>query len=151
MSLHVAHLAAAFADFFDDGALIVAGTWMVNSSYGSVDPAAFAVKNDFRLRDLQLVPFPAHLFDQHGQVQLAAAGHEETVGAVGFLDAQRDVGLELFEQALAQVARREEFALPAGEGAVVDGEGHLDRRLIDASTRGKRHRIARHPRSSRRC
>ena len=55
-------------------------------------------------RDLELVALAAHRLDQDRQVQLAASAHEEDVGAVGLLDAQRDVGLELAPEPRAKLA-----------------------------------------------
>ncbi len=93
------------------------------------------MQNDFRLRDLQFVAFPAHLFDQDAEMQLSTASDQEPVRTVRFLHAQGDIRFELFEQSLAQVPRREELAFTARERAVVHGEGHLDGRLIDCDAR----------------
>ena len=68
-------------------------------------------------------------------MQLAAAEHLEGVGRVGFEHAQGDVGLQLLEQALAQVARGHVLAFLAGEGPVVGDELHLHRRLLDLEQR----------------
>ena len=92
-------------------------------------------EDDPRLRDHQLVALAAHGLDEHGQVQLAAARDLEGVGRFGLVHAQRDVGLHLFEQALAQVARGDELALRAGERAVVRDELHLHGRLFDVEQR----------------
>ena len=64
-------------------------------------------------------------------MQLAAAVHAERVGAVGLLHAQGHVGQRLLLQTRAQMAGGHIGALGAGEGAVVDAEGHGDGRLVD--------------------
>ena len=85
---HMPHFPAALADFFDDGALI--GFRHLNRQLlvGLRDLAAVAMQNDFRLRDLQFVAFPAHLFDQDAKMQFSTAGDQKPVGTVGFLHAQ---------------------------------------------------------------
>ncbi len=50
----------------------------------------------------QLVALAAHVLDQDGQVQFATAEHAEHVGVGSFLDAQRDIALQLAEQTLAE-------------------------------------------------
>jgi hypothetical protein len=52
----------------------------------------------------ELVALAAHVLDQDPEVQFAAPGDLELVGVRGLLDPQRDVVLELFQQALAQHA-----------------------------------------------
>ena len=76
--------------------------------------------DDLRLADGELVAFAAHRLDEDREVQLAAAADLERVGAVGLLDAQRDVRFELAHQPLANLARREILALASGERRVVD-------------------------------
>ena len=46
----------------------------------------------------ELVSLAAQRFDQDRQVQLTPTRNQELVGAVGVLDAQTDVGLELAQQ-----------------------------------------------------
>jgi hypothetical protein len=53
----------------------------------------------------QLVALAAHHLDEDGELQLAAAGHAEGVGAVGGLDADGDVGQQLAPEPLAELAR----------------------------------------------
>ena len=93
------------------------------------------MQNDFRLRDLQFIALPAHLFDQDAEMQFTTASDQEAVGTVGFLHAEGDIRFQFFEQSLAQMARREELALAARKRAVVHGEGHLHGRLIDCHAR----------------
>ena len=86
----------------------------------------------------QFVAFAAHHFDQDGELQFAAAHHFEGVVAQ-FLHADGDVGEQFLIQALAQIARGDPLALPAGERRGVDGERHRDGRLVDLDRR-QRHR-----------
>ena len=64
-------------------------------------------------------------------MQLAAAEDVIRVRGRRFLHAQGDVGLQLLEQALAQIARGHELAFLARERPVVGDELHLHRRLFD--------------------
>ena len=68
-------------------------------------------------------------------MQLAAARDLEGVGRLRLFHAHAHVGLDLFEQAVAQVARGDELALLPGKGAVVDDEVHGDGRLVDLDER----------------
>ena len=81
--------------------------------------------------DLELVALPAHGLDEHGELQLAAAGHLEHVGRVGVLQADRHVAEHLAVEALPQVAAGEELARLAGQGRRVDAEGHRQHGLVD--------------------
>ncbi len=76
-------------------------------------------EDHFRARDLEFIAFPAHGFDQDRQVQLAAAGDQESIGALGFGHSQGDIVAQLFEQALAQLARGAPVAFPACKGEVL--------------------------------
>ena len=51
--------------------------------------------DDLGPADLQLVALAPHRLDQHGQLQLAPAGHLDDVGRVGVLEADRDVAEDL--------------------------------------------------------
>jgi len=70
---HVAQLAAALAELFDHGALIGFRDLNGELFIGFEDLVSIAVDDDFRLGDLQLVPFPPHLLDQDTKMQLPAA------------------------------------------------------------------------------
>ena len=52
-------------------------------------------------------------------------------GSLGLLDAQGDVGADFLDQPFPDMPRGDEFAVLAGQRAVVDGELHLNRRRID--------------------
>ena len=57
-------------------------------------------------------------------MKLASAADLEGVGGVGFLNAHADIGFNLLEKAVAQVARGYKLALLTGKGTVVDNEVH---------------------------
>ena len=65
---HMAQLAAAFAELFNHGALIsfrhLDGQFLI----GFEDFVPIPVDNHLRLRDLQLISLPAHLFDQDAEM-----------------------------------------------------------------------------------
>ena len=76
---------------------------MTRCSTGSVAwPSIVLAGDDLGARDLELVALAAHRLDQHGEMQFAAAGDDEFVGAGAIIDAQADIGLQL-----AIEARRE--------------------------------------------
>ena len=97
-----------------------------------VAPAVDLPGDDLGPADLQLVALAAHRLDEHGELQLAPAGHLDHVGRVGVLDADRHVAEHLALEALPQVARREVPARPCpASGRGVDAEGHAQHRLVD--------------------
>ena len=57
--------------------------------------------------DLQFIAFAPHGLDEDRQVQLSTAGHQKRVRGVRFIDAQRDIGLQFFIEAIAKVVRCE--------------------------------------------
>ncbi len=77
-------------------------TSTVSISYGSHFSPSIILVDHARPAHGQLVAFAAHVLEQDGQVQFAAAGDAEHVGVLGVLDAQRDVGLQFALQALAR-------------------------------------------------
>src|SRR5207249_4317332 len=76
-----------------------------------------------------------HVFDENGQVQLAAAGDTQNVRLLGVFHAQRDVALQLPIEPLAQLPAGHELAFAAGKGRGVDLEVHRQCRLVDADGR----------------
>ena len=133
--LHGEQLALALGEAAHHRALVV-----LREIHGELFPglAAHAVDvllDDLRPRHRQLVAFAAHVLDQDGQVQLAAAGDLELVRVVRVLDAQRDVVQQLLLEALADLAAGEVLAFLAGERRLVDLEGHADGRLVHLQRR----------------
>ena len=84
---------------------------------GLHERAVDALGDDGGARDQELEAFAAHHFDEHGELQLAAAEHLEGVGGVGGFHADGDVGEELALEAILDVARGDELAFTPGERA----------------------------------
>ena len=74
--------------------------------------AVHFLDDDFRLGHLQLVPFPAHRFDQNAEMQFPAPGHDKRVGAVRLLHAQADIGLHLLDTAVPAACGTSPICLP---------------------------------------
>ncbi len=84
-----------------------------------------------RSRNAELEALAAHGLDENGELQFAASGDDMGVGIQGRLDAKRDIALGLPIEPVANDAARHFVAFRAGEGAVVDGEGHRQGRRIN--------------------
>ena len=92
--------------------------------------------------DLQLVALAAHRLDEHGELELAAAGDLDARRASGVLEPDRHVAEHLAVEAVAQVAGGEVRAVLAGERRGVHAEGHAQHRLVDDEAR-QRHGVGR--------
>src|SRR5215210_5337575 len=129
LRLHVDELALAAGEHPDQGR----GELLGHVDHQVLDRLVFLTidlaHDDLRRCHLHLVTLAAHGLQQDRQVQLAAPGDLELVGAQ-LLDTQGHVGLHLSHKALAQVARRDVLALLAGEGAGVGLEQHAHCRLV---------------------
>ena len=124
---HVEEVALAGADLLDDGTGAVAGHIHHKALHGLALLAVDLLQQHTRGADLELIAFAAHGLDQDGQVHLAASGHiQGGVGAFDLGDAQGHVLQRLAHQTVADLAGGDVLALAAGEGRVVDGEGHLN-------------------------
>ena len=99
--------------------------------HGLVGLAVDDLGQDVRGRDLQLVAFPPHGLDQDGQVHLAAAHDPERVGGGGVLHPQGHVLEQLAVEPVADLTAGDVLAFAAGQGAVVDREGHLHGGVVD--------------------
>ena len=110
-------------------------TSAVTSSIGSWRSPVDLVEHDARLAHRELVAFAAHVLQQDGQVQLAAARDLEDAVFVGLPHLQRDVALQLALQPVPDLAAGDELAFAAGQRRVVDAEVHRQRRLVDAQHR----------------
>ena len=115
---------------------------------GNLDPevlerleglAVLLAGDDLRPADEHLIPFPAHGFRDHRDLEFAARAHQEYVAAGGIAYLERDVGAGFANQSFAQVPGGQELAVPAGERAVVHAEVHLDGGGVDL---GKCNRFA---------
>ena len=80
--------------------------------------------DDVGFADADLVAFAAHVFEEDAQVHEAAAGDGEFFGGGARVDAEGDVAFEFLAEAVADLAAGDVLAVAAGEGAVVDAEGH---------------------------
>jgi hypothetical protein len=83
----------------------------------------------------------AHVFEQDGEVQLAAAGDEEHVGVLRILDAQRHVDQQFLLQAVPHVARGDVLALAPRQRRRVDLEIHRQRGLVHVDRRQRLRRV----------
>ena len=110
-----------------------------------------AAGDHLRPRDAELEALAAHLLDEDGEVQLAAAADLDAVRAAEVLHAERDVDAQLALQPVLDLAQRRGAAVLAGERAVVDEEEHRDGGLFDLERRqgcagrlhlGRRQRVA---------
>ena len=99
--------------------------------------AVYIAVEHARSRERKLKALAAHSLDEDRKVHLAAARDLEAVRGLAVLDAERHVLEELAVEPLAYLPRRDVFAFFPGKRAVVDREGHLDRRLGDLDE-GKR-------------
>ena len=135
---HVLQLGLATAERFHDAALVVLVDVDGQRFERFVHHAVDGLGEHARLADGELIAFAAHVLDEDGEMQFAAAGDAEHVGIGGFIDAQRDVALELAHQALANLAAGDELAFLAGERRGIHLEAHDQRGLVD---RDRRQRI----------
>ena len=95
------------------------------------------LRDDFRARDLQLVPFAPHHLDQNRQLQLASPDHLHLFRRIRVLHAQRDIAEELLRQPLAQVARGDVLAVAPRHWRGVHAEDHRDGRLVHGDRRNR--------------
>ena len=85
-----------------------------------------------RFADCQFKAFAAHVFQQNGQVQFAAARNAENVGIGCIFNTQGNVGQQFFLQAVADLAGSYEFAFSTGQRRSVDHKVHGQGRLVHA-------------------
>ena len=130
VGLHVQQVALARAELFHDATLVLAFHVHGQQLIRLVLLAADFFNNDLRARYAEFIALAPHVLYQYAQVQLAAAGDAELVGAAGIFHAQRHVGDELALQALAYLAAGDVLAILAGERRIVHLERHGDRGLI---------------------
>ena len=134
--VHAGELALAQAERLDHGALILVGH-VDDELLERFEQAAarVAVGDHLGLGDAELHAFAAHLLDQDGEVQLAAARDLDAVGTPQVFDAQRHVDAQLALEAVLDLAQGHGAAVLAGERAVVDQEEHADGGLLDLERR----------------
>ena len=118
------------------------GASIETRSTGSCRTPSISRVDDLGLADRELEPLAAHLLDEDGELQLAAALHLPGVRRAGREDAQGDVADELGAEAALHEARRELVALEARERGGVDPDRHRERGLVDGDRR-ERARVVR--------
>ena len=69
--------------------------------------------DNLSLADGKLEALTSHVFDEHGKVQLTAAGNLEAVSGIRLLHAKAHVGVKLAEQAVTDVTGGDVFSLLA--------------------------------------
>ena len=139
---HVLQLRLTGRQLFDDdaGELVVHVDHHVFDGLETRAGLFVLLVNHARARDGDLETFAAHAFDQHAELQFATARDFIGVLVDGFGDADGDVGLGFLQQAVADDAALNLVAFLAGEGAVVDADGHGDGRRVDGlGGQGARH------------
>ena len=128
--LHVHQFAFALAQGLHDAALVgffdVGGHQLDRLVLFAVD----VTEHHAWLGDGQLVAFAAHVFQQDGQVQFAATHDFENTFFVRFFDAQGHVVLQLFLQAVPDLAAGDVFAFTTGQRAGVHTEIHGQRGFV---------------------
>ena len=114
-------------------------TSMMTSSIGSSFWPVVLVRpnDDLGPRNGQLEALAAHVLDQNRELQFAAAGDVEGIRFSRRRHLDGDVALGLLQQPVADDAALHLVAFLTGERAVVDAEGHRQRRRIDR-LRGQR-------------
>ena len=70
--------------------------------------------DDLCLADCELVALAAHRLNQNGEMQLAATGYLECIVVFRILDAQADIGIQLFVETFTKVSGCYELAFAAG-------------------------------------
>ena len=132
---HVRELSLARAEAFHDSAHVLLRHFDRQVLDWLAELAIDRLVDDFRFADLQLVALAAHLLDEDREMQLAATRYLEDIRRIRLFDLHGDVRLNFLEQAVAQMAARDELAFTAGERARVDTERHRECRLVDADGR----------------
>src|SRR6185369_8262167 len=130
---HGHHIALAWPHLLDDGALVLGSDIHHQVFHRLHLLAVLLADDDLRLGYCQFKSLAAHVLDQNRKVQLAAARDLEGVGAVGVLHPQGDVGAQLLDEAIADVAGGDPFPFPSGKGGGVDDKVHGQGRLIDGN------------------
>ena len=121
--LHLNEFAAALADQFDDFSCEIARHIDREPFDGFVFHAVDLLADHLRFGDGEFIPFAAHGFDQHGQMEHSASGNLECF-AVDIFNPQRNVAFDLLVEPFAQLAAADVFSLTPEERRIVDAEHH---------------------------
>ena len=112
-----------------------------NALHGLHGLAVLLMGQNMRGADLQLVTFAAHGLNQDGQVHFATAHYAEGIVGGGIFHTQGNVLQQLALQAVTDLAAGDVLAFLAGKRGIVDGEGHLNGRIVDLN-KGQRFNLA---------
>jgi hypothetical protein len=105
---------------------------MTSSTGSSFSPFLIGAEDDARAADGELEAFAAHGLDQDAELQLAAAGDFEGIGFVADRVTLMATLPSASRSRRSRMTRRLHLvAFLAGERAVVDAEGHGQRRRVD--------------------
>ena len=91
---------------------------------GLVGFTVYFVEQDFGSRNLKLVAFPTHLFDEDRQLQLSASADLVSVARFGQQDFDRDIAEDLAVEPLLQLSTAHVFAFATRERRRIGAEGH---------------------------
>src|SRR4029077_252969 len=128
---HLGEFATASPQRFHDDSDETFGT-INDQHFERLESAAvFAVHHNLGLADHHFVALAAHGFDEDGQLQFAAAEDAKSFGRIGILDANRDIGEQLFLQAVAEVAGSDPLAVTPGKRGTIDRKDHRQRGFVD--------------------
>ncbi len=108
---------------------------MVIRSYGSRTSPSTRVEEHLGARHLQLEALAAHLFDEDGQLELAAPADLEAFGRLVRHHLDRDVAEDLPFEPRLDLAPGHVLPLAPAQRARVGAEGHAQRRLVDVESR----------------
>ena len=120
---------AALAEFHLDGTDVFGRDFDDNFFDWLHGLAVFFLGNYLRAADFEFIAFAAHGFDQHAEVEFAAAS-DRKADAV-FFDVQTDIGFEFFLQTFGDLAGGVKFTFLALERAGVWAEVDPQRRGFD--------------------
>src|SRR5205807_7578882 len=105
MVVHLDHLTFARAQFFDDHAHKIFGNIDGQHLHGLHELAIDSLGDDLRLANHEFISIAAHGFNKDGELKLATSHDLERICVSSLFHPQRDVGEQLFLQAIAQVSR----------------------------------------------
>ena len=123
---HVLEVAAAAAELFHDGALMLFLNVNRKEFIGFHLDAVDFLQDDARTRHGEFIALAAHVLKKNCEVEFAAAGDFPDGFVLGRTHAHGDVRLQFTLKALADLARGHELAFAAGERGGVHLEVHRE-------------------------
>src|SRR5664280_2827789 len=128
---HLLHGPAPFAQHVDNRSLVLLRNVEDEGLIRLEDLAAPLLGDDLWHRDLKLIAFAAHLFDEDRQLEFASSCNGEPIGQITPLNGDGNVGAQLFLDTLTQLVGGHELALRTPKWTVVDHEHHRHCRRLD--------------------